>query len=92
MENGQRIFSEDDVLLFTTSTCPKCPSAKKWLTDNKIDYILIVADENEDNMKLAEALDIINVPTISVNFQTYTLEEFKAEIKNGTINFNKKSI
>ena len=75
------IISKDDVLLFTTSTCPKCPSVKKWLTDKKIKFILIVADENDENMKLAESFGIINVPAIVKNFNVYTLDEFKKDKK-----------
>lgn len=81
MGNGQKteemIFSEDDILLFTTSTCPKCSSVKKWLTDKNIKFKLIVADENEDNMKLAESFDIQCVPAIVKNFEVYSFESFK---------------
>lgn len=42
---------EPNCILFTTSTCPKCPTAKKILENAKIPYILVVADKEPEKAK-----------------------------------------
>ena len=63
----------EDVLLFTTKTCPNCKIAKGFLDSNRIDYKIIDADENENlvkefNVRQAPTLVVINKNTV----QTYT--------------------
>lgn len=42
---------EPNCILFTTSTCPKCPIAKKILENAKIPYTLVVADKEPEKAK-----------------------------------------
>lgn len=42
---------EPNCILFTTSTCPKCPTAKKILENAKIPYTLVVADKEPEKAK-----------------------------------------
>ena len=56
-ENGKRL------LLFTTSTCPKCVMAKKFLNEANIKYELIVIDEDDS---LARQYGIRQAPTLIV--------------------------
>ena len=43
--------NEPNCILFTTSTCPKCPTAKKILENAKIPYTLVVADKEPEKAK-----------------------------------------
>ena len=51
------------LLLFTTSTCPKCPAAKNWLDSNAVNYEAI-DNRRVDFMELAEKYDVQSVPTL----------------------------
>jgi len=74
MVNGKKT----EITLVTTSTCYKCPAAKKWLDDNKIKYTLLVADANDKNMSIADSFNITSVPAIVVdNKKVYSFEEYK---------------
>ena len=70
------------ILLFTTSTCHKCPEAKDYLKKHNIEYQLITADKDAEGMSLAQKYEITAVPRIVVIktndvFNVLTLQEFK---------------
>ena len=51
----------DEVLLFTTKTCPNCQMIKERLTNEKIGYTIVDAEDNQD---LCEKYEILQVPTL----------------------------
>ena len=57
------ICTEGKRILFTTSTCPKCVMAKKFLEDAGIAYETIVVNENPD---AARQLGIKQAPTLVI--------------------------
>ena len=57
------VCAEGKKILFTTSTCPKCVMAKKFLEDAGIAYEVVVVNENPD---AARALGIKQAPTLVV--------------------------
>ena len=57
----------DEILLFTTKTCPNCPGAKRQLTAAGIEYKVIDAEEQS---ALSQKYGIKSVPTLVVNGQT----------------------
>ena len=66
------------IKLFTTTNCPKCPAAKKYLADNKIEYEPIIVDKQTNGMELAQHYNISSVPTIVIDETPMTLDEIKA--------------
>lgn len=54
----------DDVLLFTTKTCPNCKIAKTMLEKANIPYKVIDAEENAD---LCKEYGIMQAPTLAVS-------------------------
>ena len=57
------VCAEGKRILFTTSTCPKCVMAKKFLEDAGIAYETIVVNENPD---AARQLGIKQAPTLVI--------------------------
>ena len=57
------------ILLFTTKTCPNCPTAKKRLTDAGIAYEAVDAEENA---QLSAKYGIMAVPTLVAGGKTIT--------------------
>ena len=55
--------AEGRKILFTTSTCPKCVMAKKFLEDAGIAYEVVVVNENPD---AARTLGIKQAPTLVI--------------------------
>jgi len=55
--------AEGKKILFTTSTCPKCVMAKKFLEDAGIAYEVVVVNENPE---AARALGIKEAPTLVI--------------------------
>ena len=53
----------NDLLLFTTATCPKCVMAKKFLADAGIAYETVVVDNNPE---LARKYGVRQAPTLLV--------------------------
>ncbi len=53
----------DEVLLFTTSTCPKCSVAKNMLNEAGITYTTVLAEEHPD---LARKYSIMQAPSVVV--------------------------
>ena len=53
----------DGLLLFTTSTCPKCVMAKKFLADAGISYATVVVDKDP---ALAKQYGVRQAPTLLV--------------------------
>ena len=53
----------NNLLLFTTKTCPNCPIAKAILDKANIEYIPVLAEENRE---LFEKYGIKRVPTLLV--------------------------
>ena len=53
----------NNLLLFTTKTCPNCPIAKAILDKANIEYIPVLAEENKE---LSEKYGIMRVPTLLV--------------------------
>ncbi len=60
---------KDEILLFTTKTCPNCPNAKRQLQAANIEYTLVDA---EDQAALSEKYGIKSVPTLVVNGNVIT--------------------
>lgn len=55
--------SKNRLMLFTTTSCPKCPSTKAWLAQNEVCYELI--DNNSDGfLEIAQKYNIQSVPTL----------------------------
>ena len=50
-------------MLFTTATCPNCKMAKKFIADAKFDCDILLAEENQELVKLYE---ITSAPTLVV--------------------------
>lgn len=50
-------------MLFTTATCPNCKMAKKFITDAEFDCDILLAEENQELVKL---YDITSAPTLIV--------------------------
>ncbi|MCQ2397988.1 MAG: thioredoxin family protein [Sphaerochaetaceae bacterium] len=59
-------------MLFTSKTCPNCPSAKQNLDNRGIRYRIVDAMENEE---MAKSYGIMSVPTFIPNPEekTYAL-------------------
>ncbi|MBR5049132.1 MAG: ribonucleoside triphosphate reductase, partial [Erysipelotrichaceae bacterium] len=55
--------AEDQVMLFTTKTCPNCVMAKKLLSDRNVEYKLVDAEESHD---LCYQYDVSQAPTLVV--------------------------
>ena len=74
-------------LLFTTSFCPKCPSAKKLLDSSGINYEIINASAPE-GLEKARKYGIAQVPTLvvleegKVISKAHDIDEIENEIKN----------
>jgi ribonucleoside-triphosphate reductase len=51
------------LLLFSTSTCPKCPAVKNWLETSEIEYESI-DNRRPDFYELAERYGVQSVPTL----------------------------
>lgn len=66
VERAEETLKHDEpaCLLFTTSTCPKCPIAKRLLDDAKVPYTLVVADKEPEK---AKAYGIHQAPTLVCN-------------------------
>ncbi len=56
-------IKEDQLLLFTTKTCPNCQLIKEMLNDKEASYEVVDAEENVD---LCNEYDIMSVPTLVV--------------------------
>jgi len=59
--NTQTVASGSELLLFTTKTCPNCPSAKKALDEAGVEYSVMDAAEHQD---LVEKFGIMQAPTL----------------------------
>ncbi len=58
------------VIIYSTSWCPSCVSAKRLLESKKIDYKEInIEEENISREKLAEIAGAATVPQIMINNQ-----------------------
>ena len=55
--------TSDDILLFTTKTCPNCKTVKKMLDNANISYQVIDAEENIEQTK---SFDVRRAPTLFV--------------------------
>lgn len=70
-----------DIYLFTTSHCPACPAAKKYVEEKGIDVIKLEVDTNPEHMLLANQYGVASVPMFVVTngqgYDKYFLEEFK---------------
>ncbi|MBQ8321205.1 MAG: ribonucleoside triphosphate reductase [Clostridia bacterium] len=62
-EEAAPAASADKILLFTTTTCPKCRMAKMFLDNAGIQYETVIAEENAD---LASLYGIKEAPTLVV--------------------------
>ena len=69
---GQQESATDEILLFTTKTCPNCQIAKDFLDKASITYKTINAEEN---LKLVEKYGVQSAPTLIAvngsNFEQY---------------------
>ena len=59
----------DGLLLFTTTTCPNCASAKRFLDEAKINYTVIIADQEPEK---AREYGIRNAPTLVAGTEKYS--------------------
>ena len=59
----------DGLLLFTTTTCPNCASAKRFLDEAKINYTVIIADQEAEK---ARKYGIRNAPTLVAGTEKYS--------------------
>ena len=78
----QESMISEELLLFTTKTCPNCKVAKAWLDEAQIAYKTILADEDS---KLARRYRVMLAPTLiklkEKGYDTYaTLPKIKAFI------------
>ena len=66
-------------MLFTTSSCPKCPEAKKWMKENYPETKILVADETEEAMILSQKYHIMCVPAIVevIDESSYKIASFE---------------
>jgi hypothetical protein len=68
-------------ILFTTTSCPKCPAAKEWVANHPdLNIETCVADVSASNMKLADTYNVMYVPTFvqiddDGTFKSYNLEQ-----------------
>ncbi|MBR3438720.1 MAG: ribonucleoside triphosphate reductase, partial [Clostridia bacterium] len=60
-ENNIESTGQDELLLFTTKTCPNCMIAKTQLDRAGIAYRVILADEEPD---LCDKFNIMQAPTL----------------------------
>ncbi|MCR4675823.1 MAG: ribonucleoside triphosphate reductase [Sphaerochaetaceae bacterium] len=82
-DSGKDII-DGNILLFTTKTCPNCPTAKKHLTNAGVDYKVIDAEEEAG---LSERYRIQSVPTLIVDGQAYNgVGPILAWIRNRKVN------
>ena len=69
----------NDLLLFTTKTCPNCKMAKQMLANAKIEYVAIDAEEN---VELTMKYGVKKAPTLLVpNEDGYTYYDNVSEVK-----------
>ena len=59
----------DGLLLFTTTTCPNCASAKRFLDEAKINYTVIIADQEPEK---AREYGIRNAPTLVAGTEKFS--------------------
>ncbi|MBQ6653995.1 MAG: ribonucleoside triphosphate reductase [Erysipelotrichaceae bacterium] len=62
-EEPKTTEADDQVMLFTTKTCPNCVMAKKLLNDKKVDYQIVDAEENAN---LCYEYEVSQAPTLVV--------------------------
>jgi len=60
-EESIPVVKADKLYLFTTKTCPNCPTAKKFLNDAGIEYEVIDAN---DNPEMARRFSVMQAPTL----------------------------
>ena len=58
------VVSADKLTLFTTTTCPNCRIAKRFLDDAGIEYDVVVADQDEAK---AREFQISHAPTLVIS-------------------------
>lgn len=56
---------DNDIILFTLPTCHRCPAVKEKLSQTKIKYAVVCAD-NDKTMEFMQNLGIMSTPTIWV--------------------------
>ena len=61
---AKAVVSSDKLTLFTTTTCPNCRIAKRFLDDAGIQYDVVVADQDEEK---ARAFQISHAPTLVIS-------------------------
>ena len=59
----EKSYSSEKILLFTTTTCPKCRMAKMFLDNAGVEYETVIAEENVD---LVNLYGIKEAPTLVV--------------------------
>ena len=59
----EKSYSAEKILLFTTTTCPKCRMAKMFLDNAGVEYETVIAEENVD---LVNLYGIKEAPTLVV--------------------------
>ena len=59
----------DGLLLFTTTTCPNCASAKRFLDEAKINYQVVIADQEPEK---ARKYGVRNAPTLVAGTEKYS--------------------
>ena len=67
-----------NLILFTSTTCPKCPAAKDLLDSKGLEYELMEIPTNPEAIELAKEHGIMHVPAILIDNQVFSIEEFKS--------------
>jgi ribonucleoside-triphosphate reductase len=62
-EEPQTVAADDQVMLFTTKTCPNCVMAKKLLNERNVNYQIVDAEESHD---LCFEYEVSQAPTLVV--------------------------
>ena len=53
-------------ILLTTTSCPKCPAIKTWVTDNITFDVLVVDETHPEFTDLLRKYSVTNAPTLII--------------------------
>ncbi|MFW5848124.1 MAG: glutaredoxin family protein [bacterium] len=68
------------ITLITSKTCSKCPEAKQYMKDNKIECEILSFPDDEKAITLVQQNNIHSVPTIIDGEKVYTFYEYKQKL------------
>lgn len=58
-----------EIIVYTTTTCPHCTTAKQYLSQRGLPFIEKVVDRDPQAQREMQALGAMGVPTLKVNGQ-----------------------